>query len=175
MSSSNFKINRQGIAQFTREIEREFAKNPIRVPVVADTGDITIPSATVVNYHGPVVTVTGDHAQLAWNNETVKQGQKVQPIAEGYETLAATIAELLALLDQLDLDPSDAQDAREQSRELLEEVTKEAPDRNAVRRGVTMLKGLLAAAGTGVRTGVSAESAEAARALIEQLGNALPG
>ena len=29
------------------------------------------PAVSVNNYHGPVVTVTGDHAQLAWSNDTV--------------------------------------------------------------------------------------------------------
>lgn len=52
------------------------AKNPVRVPLQADHSGLQLPAATTVNnYNGPVVTVTGDHAQLAWNNNDVAQNQ----------------------------------------------------------------------------------------------------
>lgn len=88
--ASGFKINKQGILQFTRELEREFAKHPVRVPVEADPHGLK-PALTVNNYNGPVVTVTGDHAQLAWDNSgTATQAQsRVEEIAPGYEDLAA--------------------------------------------------------------------------------------
>ena len=36
MANSGFKINKAGIRQFTRELERELAKHPVRIPVEAD-------------------------------------------------------------------------------------------------------------------------------------------
>ena len=67
--AGGFKINKQGIRKMTRDIEREFAKNPVKVPLEADPGAVSLPAATTVhNYHGPVVTVSGYHAQIAWGN-----------------------------------------------------------------------------------------------------------
>ena len=68
--ASDFKINKQGIAKLQRELEREFARNPIRVPIVAEASIGGASGGMVVNYNGPVVTVNGDHAQLAWSNDT---------------------------------------------------------------------------------------------------------
>jgi len=129
----------------------------------------------VVNYHAPVVTVTGDRAQLAWNNDTVNQDQTVQEIAPEYVDLAAVVTQVLALLDRLGLSPDDAADVHAEASGVLAEVTRANPDGGVVRRGVTMLKGLLSAAGAGVSTAVTAETTEHARHLIALLASALPG
>lgn len=173
--SSEFKINKQGIAQIQRELEREFAKRPIRVPLAGDPSSLTAPHSTVINYLGPVVTVTGDHAQLAWGNDAVHQGQSTATIADGYAELAAVVTKLLALVDQLGLPAEDVADAEDQARTVLAEVTRPSPDSGVVRRGVTMLKGVLAAVAAGVYGGVTAETSEAARDLIEKLVSALAG
>jgi hypothetical protein len=65
VGKSGFKINKQGIRNMAREIEREFAKNPIRVPVETEYDGVYPAVASVTNYHGPVVTVTGDNAKIA--------------------------------------------------------------------------------------------------------------
>lgn len=172
--ASGFKINKQGIQQFTRELEREFAKHPIRVPVEADPDGLK-PAVTVNNYNGPVVTVTGDHAQLAWaNNGTATQAQsRVEEIAPGYEDLARTLTDLLANLPDLPLGADEAE-VRAAVESVLGEVTKPKPDQSVVKRGLTMVKGLLAPIATGVGAALTAESTEAARHVIEALGRNLP-
>ena len=107
--ASGFKINKQGIRQMTREIEREFAKNPVRVPLHADSTGVHLPPATTVNnYNGPVVTIVGDHAQVAWNNHDVTQSRETtEQVAPGYEELADLVTRLLASLPSLTLDPDD--------------------------------------------------------------------
>lgn len=174
--ASGFKINKQGIRQMTREIEREFAKNPVRVPLQADPSGVQLPPATTVNnYNGPVVTVIGDHAQLAWNNQDVTQTQtNTEQVAPGYEAVADLVTRLLASLPSLSLDPDDETEAQVTSETILREVVKAEPDRGIVRRGVTMLKGLLAPIASGISKAVTQESAEAAQQMIESLGNALP-
>mgnify|MGYP003414671679 FL=1 len=174
--ASGFKINKQGIRQMTREIEREFAKNPVRVPLQADSTGVQLPPATTVNnYNGPVVTVTGDHAQVAWNNHDVTQSQeKIEQVAPGYEELADLVTRLLASLPSLTLDPDDETEAPDTSETILREVVKAEPDRGIVKRGVTMLKGLLAPVSSGVSKAVTQESADLARQMIESLGSALP-
>lgn len=170
------EINRQAIARFTRNLQREFDKNPIRVPIETDTSRIGFqPAATVNNYHGPVVTVNGDNAQIAWDSETVDQTQNhVEQIVPGYEQLAQLLTDMLANLSNFTLGEDDAADAQESAQAVLREVVKERPDQGIVRRGVNMLKGLFAPIATGAAAGVSAESAETARTLIELLGASLP-
>ncbi|WP_336627540.1 MULTISPECIES: hypothetical protein [unclassified Microbacterium] len=174
--ASGFKINKEGIRQFTRELEREFAKNPVRIPVEADSSTVGAAGAlTVNNYHGPVVTVTGGNAQLAWNNAgDVSQTQKkVEQIAPGYEDLARALTDLLAELTSFGLG-DDEQEARSQAEAVLAEVVKTDPDQGVIRRGLTMIKGLLAPIAAGVTAAVTAESTEAARHTIEVLGSSLP-
>lgn len=174
--ASGFRINKQGIRQFTRELEREFAKNPVRIPVEADSSGFAATQATSVNnYHGPVVTVTGDNAQLAWSNsgDVTQTQNRVEQIAPGYETLAGTLADLLANLADYGL-AEDESEVRAQAEIVLGEVVKETPDQGVIKRGLTMIKGLLAPIAAGVAAAVTAESTEAARHAIETLGNNLP-
>ncbi|MFJ4175268.1 hypothetical protein [Microbacterium sp. NPDC089696] len=174
--ASGFKINKQAIRKMTREIEREFAKNPVRVPLQADASDVRLPAATTINnYHGPVVTVTGDGAQLAWDNHDVAQGQaRFQQVATGYEELADLVTRLLAGVGTFKLDPADQAELVAAGEEILHEAVKDDPDRGLVRRGITMLKGVLAPIASGVAKAVSDETAEMARDLISSLGEALP-
>jgi len=174
--ASGFKINKRGIQQISREIEREFAKNPVRIPIEADpSGFALTPAVTVNNYHGPVVTVTGDHSQLAWNNGTVNQTQqRVEQIAPGYEDLARTLTDLLANLTVLKLGEDDDAGVRDNVETVLSEVVKGTPDQGVIKRGLTMIKGLLAPIAAGIGAAVTAESTEVARHLIETLGNNLP-
>ncbi|WP_327113996.1 hypothetical protein OHB12_33135 [Nocardia sp. NBC_01730] len=177
--AKGFKINREGIRRMTREIEKEFAKNPVRVPLEADPDGIYPPAATVTNYNGPVVTVTGDHAQLAWNNDTVNQGQaRRDEIAPGYERLAATLANLLAELARLPLNAEDSAEVRGQAEAVLAEVVNEEPNPGIVKRGLTMIKGLLSPIAAGITqaatTAATEEGSELARDFIHSLGEAAP-
>lgn len=174
--AGGFKINKQGIRKMTRDIEREFAKNPVKVPLEADPGAVSLPAATTVhNYHGPVVTVSGDHAQIAWGNEEVHQTQnRVDQVAPGYEELARLVADLLANLPTFSLNEADEDEIRVNAETVLNEVIKVEPDQGVIKRGLTMLKGILAPVGAGLSKAVTEESAEAAREVIDGLGNALP-
>lgn len=171
-----FEINKQAIRKMTRDLQREFDKNPIRVPVETDTSSIGFqPAAAVNNYHGPVVTLNGDNVQIAWDNDTVDQTQnRVEQLAPGYEQLAHLVTDLLANLSNFELSEGDAADAQESAETVLGEVVKEQPDQGVVQRGVNMLKGRFSPTATGAAAGVSVESAEAARTLIEAFGASLP-
>ncbi|MGB3698593.1 MAG: hypothetical protein WBA05_14280 [Gordonia sp. (in: high G+C Gram-positive bacteria)] len=141
--ASGFKINKQGIRQFTRELEREFAKNPVRIPVEADSSGLAATNAlTVNNYHGPVVTVTGGNAQLAWNNggDVTQSQDRVEQIAPGYEELARALTDLLAELATFGLG-GDEPEVRAQTETVLAEIVKDEPDQGVIKRGLTMIKG----------------------------------
>ena len=171
--AKDFKINKQGIRKMTRDLERELAKNPVRVPIEADTRGTSLPPAqTVNNYNGPVVNVTGDNAQLAWGNKSVNQSQEhVEQVAPGYEQLAQLVTDLLANLAEFPLEPAEHAQVRKNAEIVLLEVTKLEPDKNAVQRGVTMLKGLLAPIASGVRSAVESQASQRATELIDSLGN----
>lgn len=170
--ANGFKINHQAIRQMTREIEREFARNPVRIPVEMDAPSSLPPAATVNNYNGPVVTVNGDHAQLAWDNHAVDQTNSAS-IAPGYEHLAATVTDLVASLPTFHLPAEEAEDGREAARTILAEVVKESPRREVIRRSVTLLRGLLGPIAAGLSRAASDETAETARAVMQQLSDSL--
>ncbi len=172
--AKGFEINKRAIRQMSREIEREFAKNPVRVPLQTDQSGVQLPPATTVNnYNGPVVTVTGNHAQIAWSNHAVTQGQRTDQVAAGYEDLADLVTRLMANLGSFSLDPDDEHEANAASETILREVIKTDPDSGLIRRSVTMLKGLLAPIASGISSAFTQESASVARQMIEALGSTL--
>lgn len=171
-------INKRGIRKMTRDLQKEFDRNPIRVPIEADPKK-SVPrgGGTTVHYNGPVTVVNaGDHAQIAWGNAHVAQGQEtVEQIAPGYEDLANVLATLLQESAVLGLAEDDRAALDAEATSLLHEVTKDEPDKGLLRRGVTIVKGILAPVVAGIQQGASAEAVDLTRTVIEQLGNALPG
>lgn len=174
--TNGFRINKQGIRKMTKEIERELARNPVRVPLKVDRpGGAGSHSTTVNNYNAPIVTVNGDHAQLAWDAGHVTQTQeRTEEVVQGYEQLAQTVSKLLNELPNLPLDEDDRADARDNADVILDEVVKPEPEKSVVKRAATFQKGLLAPIAAGVVTGTTAEMAEVTRQLIEGLSSALP-
>jgi hypothetical protein len=106
-SMTNTRINKRGIQQLMNEIQREFDKHPIRVPVVAESpvADEIVqaygppPSGTAV-YQGPVIIGNADGAELAWGNNTVQQTavNRTEEVAPGFEAIAAAVALTLGRL-----------------------------------------------------------------------------
>lgn len=174
--AKGLSINKRAIAKMQKDIQREFDKRPVEVPIKADptTGSGASQQPTVNHYHAPVVTVNGGQAQVAWGDGTINQQQEnVRQVADGYQDLARIVADILAKLDNLPLTDEDNQYARENAEALMGEVVKADPDKGVVRRGVILLKGLLASITTGANQAVTAESAEFAREAIEGLGKAV--
>lgn len=162
-------INKSAIAQMMRDIQREFDKHSITIPINADTPEV--PATTNV-YNGPVIHGSADGAQLAWNNQTVHQTQsKTEQIAPGFETLAQAVAKTLEGLAVLGLVDAERKEAEAAGREILEEVTRAQPDKTRIRRGLLALKGVLAPIATGLSAGVADEARKWARTAIEQLGS----
>lgn len=154
--ASGFKINKQAIAQMTRELEREFNKNGgIRINVEADASGVPNGLGTYNNYSGPVLISHGDHAQIAFGNRDVNQSQNnTAEVTPGFEDLAAVLATLLQQLSDVALDDDDKATAQEVGEQLLTEVTQPEPDRGVLRRGITALKGVLAPIAAGLSAGV---------------------
>ena len=171
MAPSGFKINRQAIARMTREIQREFDKHPISVPI---KGEPRIHDRGSTVYNGPVVNVLGDGAQLAWDNRDVYQGRREQQeIAPGFEAITQALVSTLEHLAEVGLNKEDRITAEDAASDVLSEVTKESPDRGVIRRGVAIVKGILAPLAVGARAGVSDSAREWAKTAVEQLTSTL--
>jgi hypothetical protein len=156
-----------------REIQREFDKHPISVPVQADTPAAFGVGTTV--YNGPVVNVHGDRAQIAWGNRDVSQNQEhQQEIAPGYEAIAKALASTLEHLADAGLSNDDRAMAEDAAKEALGEVIKDEPNLGLIRRLVAVVKGVLAPLAVGVKTGASDGAKEWAKTAVEQITSALP-
>jgi len=175
---SGFNINRQAIAKMKRELEREFNKGGgIRVPLEVDPPATAWPaSATYNHYDGPVVISNGHSAQIA-TGDHVTQTQTTTQITSGYEGLAEAVTLIMEKLSTIELPEGDRETANEVGRELLSEVTQEAPDPKRLRRAIAALKGVLASIATGAATGVgvavNAESQEWAHQALGLLQTAV--
>lgn len=171
MSPSGFKINKQGIARMMRDIQREFDKHPISVPVQADAPELRDEASTV--YNGPVINIHGDRAQIAWGNQEVHQHHEQNEVAPGFEAIALALVSTLERLAEAGLSDDDRSTVEEAANEVLEEVTKDHPDRRMVKRGVAAVKGILAPLALGVQSGMNDGARDWARAAVEQLTSAL--
>ncbi|MFI7675395.1 hypothetical protein [Actinophytocola sp. NPDC049390] len=169
-SVGGFSIDKRGIAQMMREMQLEFDKHPISVPLNTDPTVVSPTSTTI--YHGPVIHGNANGAQLAWGNQAVNQTQHVQTeqVAPGFEVIAQALAKTLEGLHSVGLDTDDQEDAEAAAKEALAEVTQAEPDRGKLRRALNSLKGVLAPVATGLMTGLGEGAQEWANTAIKQLG-----
>jgi hypothetical protein len=122
MAPSEFKINKQAIARMTRDIQREFDKHPISVPIRGDTPEPQGRGTTV--YNGPVFNVHGDRAQIAWGNRDVYQSRREQQeITPGFEAITKALISTLENLSEVGLNDEDRTTAEDAANEVLSEVT----------------------------------------------------
>jgi hypothetical protein len=172
-------IDKRAIAKMMKDIQREFDRHPIRVPLQADgrtlqrggfyTGGLPEPATTI--YNGPVIQGNADGAQLAWGNQTVNQTiNRTEQIAPGFEAIAQAVVRTLEQLPAAGLSNEDLQDAEATANEILTEVTQPEPNRSKLRRALSALKGFLAPVATGLAVGGGEGAQEWAKTAIEQLG-----
>ncbi|GCD47558.1 hypothetical protein [Streptomyces paromomycinus] len=123
---------------------------------------------------GPVTYGDVVRSQLAWGdgaeNTARKAGRKIAP---EFEDLVEAVADTLRRLPSLAVAEEVLDDAAAIETAILDEASRDRPDRGAVRRAVAALKGILAPVAVGaVTAGAAAGGDETARVLIERLGGA---
>jgi DNA-binding PadR family transcriptional regulator len=162
-------INKQAIAKMVNDIQQEFDKHPIRVPLEGDAPGVSGVGSTTI-YNGPVIQGDANGVQLAWGNKSVSQTQNTaQQIAPGFEALAAAVAQTLRGLPDAGLLDEAQQDAEQVAKEILDEVTAVEPDRSRLKRAVTTLKGFLAPLALGLSEGAGEGSKDWAKTAVAQL------
>lgn len=172
MPGRGFEINKQGIARMTRDMQKEFDRHPIRVPVQADLPELPdISHGATVTYNGPVIYGSADGAQLAWNNGAVSQSQAGEPaqIAEGFEALASIVAEILRQLPATGLSGEDQEIAAEAGNEILVQLTQPVPEPGKIKRAAATLRGVLVQLAIAAETGVGQAVTEWAKEAVKHL------
>jgi hypothetical protein len=175
--ANGFQINTSAIRQMAEEIQREFDKNRIQVPVYAENPALRVIGDT---YNGPVINIQGDNAQVAWDNRDVEQSNTITPpadIAAGFEPLSQAVVRILQEIRISGLEPEDIAAVEEAGKEILDEVTKEQPEQGRIKRSVTYIKGLLAPLVTRVAEAAAEGAGEGAHdwatAAVESLGTGM--
>lgn len=141
--ANGFKLNKPGINSMMKEIQREFDKHPIHIPVNADSPGLKIVGDT---YNAPVINVQGDNTQIAWDNKNVNQTNSISTdnITPGYEPLSQAVVSILKEIRSSGLDAQEIEEVERSGHEILAEVIKEQPDQGVIKRAATYMKGLLA-------------------------------
>lgn len=174
--ASGFKINKSEINKMMKGIQREFDKYPINVPVNAESPGLQVAGPT---YNGPVINVQGDHAQIAWDSQTVNQTNTVASgnITAGFEPLSQAVVSILKEIRSSGLGISDIEEVEKAGSEILEEVVKDEPDQGIIKRSVTYVKGLLAPlltrAAEGAVEGAGEGAFDWASSAVEALGTGM--
>lgn len=154
-----------------REIQQEVDKHPIKVPIDAEVSPVVAQSVT--NYNGPIVVNAGGSAQIAFGTGSLQERSDIESVSPGYEELAATLADLIARVDDF-MSESDARALREGAESVLREVSEQQPEATKVGSLVTTVKGLLASLALGLAQGAGVGGVEWARDLVERLTQAAP-
>jgi hypothetical protein len=128
-----------------------------------------LPSSTSNVYNGPVIHVTGDRAQIAWNNEQVSQAQGSQSITPGYEGVAKVVSEVLAHFQAAQLDEDDKSIARESADTVLHEVVKASPNHTVIKRCLAALRGIGSQVTAGIGSGMENAAHDGVRSTLEAL------
>lgn len=148
MPRRGVSIDKRAIARHAKEIEREYRKHPITIPVRTgspEQGFRPAESGYTINNNGPVFYGDANGAQLAWGNDSVAQiSSRVETITPGYEEIARAVATALERLPEFGLPEQDEEDAQEAADEVLAEVVQPEPDKGKIRKGLARFKGYLA-------------------------------
>lgn len=133
---------------------------------------MTKPSMPPISSGHPVINTYGDNVQIAWGNQSVNQSQQyTQEVTPGYEGIAQVIDRLLAHLPNFKLNEADTAEVEDNANVVLQEISREDPDGNLIKRGLTMIRGLLAPVITGAQQAVSAETQQKASEILNDLSN----
>lgn len=123
--------------------------------------------SSTTTYNAPVVNVHGDHAQVAWDNQSVTQNSVSDSVAPGYDDLAQAVTKALELLSRTpSLDPDDQVFARESAEQVPEQLVTTEPNPSIIRRGLAALRGVLLSAS---ESAAGSAASEAIKTLITAL------
>lgn len=173
-------INKRGLKKLTDNIQKELDKNPVYVPVQAETPQRRPRTwtevergkpAVVHNYNGPVFQGTVAGAQLAWevSGDVHQEQGRTESVTPGFEAIAKAVADVLQGLPTAALEEEEYADAEACAEEALEEVTHHEPDRSKLRRAVNAIKGFLLPVASRAAIGASDGAQEWAQRAISSL------
>lgn len=172
----NEQINQHGINRLMKDLQKEFGKHRLVVPVEAESDDMSsFARANIVNNYntgsGPVFNQSNvNHSQFASGNRHVAQemGSDASTSPE-LQQFIDKISKIIEELDENGIQGETRAEADEAASEALTEATKDEPDNTLVRRAVNTLKGALLSVANGLTTGAAAGSQAWAQKAISDL------
>lgn len=165
MPKGGFKINKRGIREMSKELEREFAKHPITIPVQAEGSPRPI---SVVNHHAPVIYGGVSNSSMVWGNGQANLSQNSQTGA-GQEDLVSALERILKQMPRDQLPAEDVEDLEAASSQVLEEVRSSQPEQAHAKRGLRTMLRILNPIAQGLQAGASEGAQSWARDAIQSL------
>lgn len=127
----------------------------------------TKPSSVAPSPNGSWIQVTGDGNQITVGSHSVSQNTQSFTISTEHSSLVDAVKQALAAIeDASPVSEEEKEVARESSKELIAELSKEDPNRSALHRALAAIKGIL---GSIMMTATETGSKEIAQQLFEQL------
>lgn len=182
------KFAKDYTTELQRRLQAEARRRPIRVPIETEArpdrgvgyfrpfaaGAPYPQPTTTATYNGPVIYQTGDgNFQVAVGGRVNQEQHRIGAVAAGYEQIAELVAEVLERLPDLGLDDADVVDADDAGRTIVDEVTKEQPDKGRIRRSLKIITATLTPIATGLVTGAATGVREWAQRVVEHLTQSL--
>ncbi len=168
-------IDKRAIAKIAKDMQREFDKHPIRIPLQTDGPQgLSASGRGAVSVGGTVINIQGsaDGAVLTFGGGMTQNVSThvERPITTGYEPISQAVLRTLEGLPGLGLPAEQEQDARIAGEEVLAEVVEPEPDDGKIRRLAAALRGYLSPVATGLSQGAGEGAQEWAKTAVEQLG-----
>lgn len=173
-----FKINKKGVQAMTRELAKEFSKNPIEIPVYASRLDLSQgetnadgqrPASVVNNF----TINAAPHSQLAVNAHEIHQEMNLSGSDEKTEELKDLLTEIYQKIDSLNLSDEDELELSETISKASAEFSKQHPDKERLKDFIRLIKRILSPLAMSSLSGVSTAVGNIAEQWVHQLASFL--
>ncbi|RYF39010.1 MAG: hypothetical protein EOO27_49875 [Comamonadaceae bacterium] len=171
--ANGFTINKRGIEQFKRELERELNRKPVQMSIgYSPTGPRGVRavggSTSITNYNAPIINSSGSGARIA---VTVNGDVDLSESADRSDCadLNSLISSLLEVLPQLGMSERAAADLESLAIEARAESESPIREDGKLQRIVKTLIGCLSPISSGAKSGLSDGTANVVSELMSGL------
>lgn len=173
-----FKINKKGIQEMTRELEKEFSKNPIKIPVCASHLDLSQDEMNIGEQKsvGVVNNFTinaAPHSQLAVNAHEIHQEMNLSGSDEKTEEMKDLLTEISQKMDSLNLSDEDELELSETISRASTEFGKQHPDKERLKDFIRLIKRILSPLAMSSLSGASTAVGDIVGQWVHQLASFL--
>lgn len=173
-----FTINKKVIQRMTRELEKEFSKNPIKIPVCASRlglsqDEMNIGEQRPVGVVNNFTINAAPHSQLAVNAHEIHQEMNLSGSDEKIEAMKKLLTEISQKMDSLNLSDEDELELSETVSKASAEIGKQHPDKERLKDFIRLMKRILAPLTLSSLSGASTAVNDIAEQWVRQLASFL--